>query len=1003
LTINLSAFEVEESTPESRQRTRDAREAAREVIDGLTQEQKLALAGAFIKKSFVTEEVTSEGAPKTPDELWQYIYDTWGIKIARVAVCHDHDSPFDFICLGFFELVPNLFAIGPRGGGKSYDTACLMELNSRWKPGCESMVFGAVDEQNRKVFQDMVEQFIDGGLPEGETEIVGEALASLVQYANGSKVKSAPGTKAKMNGQHPPKAHAEEVEIFNDQAWPESRNMAAAKIRKDGSVIKAQNFGTSTRKHKNGRVDKIYQTFLKAKAAALKKFGRADVDDEVREHITLTSPWYCVIYCFAPETRVRTLRGLVSISEIETGDLVLSRGGQYRPVKQVLRRWHEGEIRSFKTSCGQPIRVTPEHPIAAVKDLRDNRVATKPTSKRSDLDFDEEWAQAGALEVGSYVRVETPLEHQHMRCVDPPSWKGRRGHSHDSYALTPDFLWSIGLYIAEGHASKGAIHFSLDQDEVEYEQRIRDTFEPLGFTVSRYDSVGSATSRSTSITVHSMQLAEWWDEWIGHGCQNKAIPSEIFSLGNHELKYVVQGVLDGDGSERWNALCQTSPVLATQMIELNLRRGGRATLTLPKKRPNRRQISYINNVDPAVQIAPGRADVMTHQRPRGYWDLHGHRYAKVVQNDYEDYSGWVYDLTIEGDEPSFVVENMLVHNCIFEVAAQVPNCRSAPDNQGRPEHELCKCNIVQMGTWDKEGREPRTLQTVCRGRLFRSRGHRSYDEIVQLFMQNDRGTWEAQQECIEAETSGVYVKQFSRKRHGLSFFPIDPANGPFYTGTDWGTTHFACTLWCQYLERRVEAVDYEGNKRVLPAGSRVILAEFYEDGLTSAEMGERVIIKEVKLASHTSFARLPIRKRWADVQGAGDKKVWRKLGLPTSSYGSRVFSEHVKEVRGKYEADRCFVVVSECANYCNEIEAWREDEKGNEVDENFNHAMAAGRYLLYGMLGEYDDPGALGPDQLSEAEKITNPEKAVPSVVMSAITEDVDLYAEEEDAWRSFV
>lgn len=481
----------------------------------------------------------------------------------------------------------------------SFDTSLLMELNSRWKPGCESMVFGAVDEQNNKVYQDLVEHFINGGLPEGESEIVGQPLKSLVQYTNGSKAKSFPGTVAKMNGQHPPKAHCEETEIFKSDAYRESRNMAAAKVMPDGRVIKAQNFGTSTRKWKNGRVDKIYQAFLKAKHAALKKLGKTEVDDEVRDLIAITSPWYCVIYC------------------------------------------------------------------------------------------------------------------------------------------------------------------------------------------------------------------------------------------------------------------------------------------------------------------------------------------------------------------------------LFEIAAQVPNCRAAEENKGKS--DLCKCDQVINGTWDREGEVPRTLESVCRGRLYRSRGHRSYDEVIQLFLQNDRGTWEAQQECIEAESEGLYVQCFSKRRHGLQFFPLDPANGPIYTGTDWGTTHYACTLWVQYLERDVTAVRYEGGEIVIRAGSRVVFAEFYEPNLTSAEMGEKVIAKEVMMAKPLSWDRIPVRKRWADVQGKGDRRVWRKMGLPTANYSTRIFSEHVKTVRGLYENDRAYVVVPSCPNYVNEIESWRSDDKGNEVDENLNHAMAAGRYVFYGMRDIYNDDGPL-PGLISESE-----------------------------------
>jgi hypothetical protein len=590
------------------------RSAVRAMLQGRSQEEMLVLAGA-VAAAETSHTSFADDAPKTPDELWDYIRDTWHIEISRTQVCEDHDTPFDFFCAGFFEWFPNIFCIGPRGGGKSFDMALLHEMNSRFKPGCESITFGAVEEQSQKVYDDFKNIFLNGGLPEGETETAGEPKIQSTVFKNGSVVKCLPGTVAKVNGPHPPKPHSDEVDLMKAPVWKESRNLASDKVTPDGRRIKAQNYATSTMKYKNGRVDVIRQAFLAAKAKAIAKFGVGD-KERVDDLITKTAPFYLFIYC------------------------------------------------------------------------------------------------------------------------------------------------------------------------------------------------------------------------------------------------------------------------------------------------------------------------------------------------------------------------------IFEIAQQVPNCRRAPENAAMPETYTaglperackCDCHVIESGKWD-DG-EPRTLDQVCKGKLYRSRGHRTRSEIIQLFIQNDRLTWEAQQECREAESEGLYIKAFSRKRHGLSSFPLDPSNGPIFTGTDWGFTNPACVLWVQYLERAVPAMDYNGDPKIIPAKSRVVFAEIYIDKATATELGQKAIVREVKLASGWSGGRVPIRRRWADLQGAGDRKDWRKMGLPTAKYSTRSFEEHVKEVRGMFENDRAYVVVDKdeltgmgCPEYADEIEGWREED-GKEV-QSANHAMAAGRYVFYGMHDIYGDSGALLDENSPEAKAI---------------------------------
>ena len=89
----------------------------------------------------------------------------------------------------------------------------------------------------------------------------------------GSKVEVLGGTVAAVNGPHPQKAHSDEVEIMRADTWRESRNLASAKTTPDGRHIMAQNYATSTMKWKGGRVWQILQSFQRAKAEAIERYG----------------------------------------------------------------------------------------------------------------------------------------------------------------------------------------------------------------------------------------------------------------------------------------------------------------------------------------------------------------------------------------------------------------------------------------------------------------------------------------------------------------------------------------------------------------------------------------------------------------------------------------------------------------------------------------------------------------------------------------------------------
>ena len=89
-------------------------------------------------------------APKNNLELYEWIRDVLGFKIATKATHPDHQAPFDFIADAYFERYAILLAQGPRGGGKTRIFSILDVASMRFKPGIEIVAIAGSEDQVRK-------------------------------------------------------------------------------------------------------------------------------------------------------------------------------------------------------------------------------------------------------------------------------------------------------------------------------------------------------------------------------------------------------------------------------------------------------------------------------------------------------------------------------------------------------------------------------------------------------------------------------------------------------------------------------------------------------------------------------------------------------------------------------------------------------------------------------------------------------------------------------------
>lgn len=290
--------------------------------------------------------------------------------------------------------------------------------------------------------------------------------------------------------------------------------------------------------------------------------------------------------------------------------------------------------------------------------------------------------------------------------------------------------------------------------------------------------------------------------------------------------------------------------------------------------------------------------------------------------------------------------------CIAEVAKEVPCCRMADPVErvrrlvelGEDPGTLCECNRVVKGEWDED--VPRTLESVCGGRFFRSRGWMFYDDLTGKFMQNSQPVWEAQMECRRVAVEGVYLPTFTRQRFCVRNWSPRPEFGRIWMGIDWGGGEASVVLWIQGpLFQPVQLMGYAGRPIIVPQKSYIVFDEYHEAGVGANRMADEVVRREI--AWKQQFNGWKVAGRFADMAGRQQREDWHEHSPPlrTSWHISRDFQPTVDAIQGLVGDAHWFVDIDRCVNTVEDAEAWRQ-EKGKEVEDAHTHTMAANRYAL---------------------------------------------------------
>lgn len=289
--------------------------------------------------------------------------------------------------------------------------------------------------------------------------------------------------------------------------------------------------------------------------------------------------------------------------------------------------------------------------------------------------------------------------------------------------------------------------------------------------------------------------------------------------------------------------------------------------------------------------------------------------------------------------------------CCFETSEEVAHCRRAPSDDrekrltelGRNPTERCSCDKVAKGEWN-EG-SPRTLDGVCQGKFFRSRGWMPHDDVKRKFRQNTQAVWEAQMECRRPMADGLYLPGWSRERFTVRGWMPHPHLGQVWLGADWGGSAESAILWVQGpLRVPVKFAGSEGQVLV-PMNSYVVFDELLEANIGASKLGDQVVARE--LGWRRQIPGFRVTARFADMAGKQQRDDWREHDPPLRTVWylpNRDFDPTVTVLQDLVADQRYWVDSARCSRHCDDVESWRQ-KNGREVHDQSSHTAAASRYL----------------------------------------------------------
>lgn len=358
------------------------------------------------------------------------------------------------------------------------------------------------------------------------------------------------------------------------------------------------------------------------------------------------------------------------IVDIKSGDLVFTHKGRIRPVTEIFKREHSGDIYNIKTYGNyKELKITPEHPVYAIKKRGRHDRKWNPT--------EPDFYEIKDLQKGDYIGIPIPqIEVKNKEYIDVLEYvtqfknieetdgriKNGEWRSIPRYIpIDEDFMRFCGLFLAEGsyfYRDKeypNGISFCLNNNKEDSREFLYNYAERLGLSVMTWkDRDRNDSNYAISHKLFSCLIKELLGEHSG----KKRIHNDLLQL-KPELQFkLLLGFAEGDGCEdtdkrygtKRNIMVTTSPFLAEQLYNILLINNIMTSISIQKKEKEHHALRY-------------RIIWFYSQNSTVRFIKDNYIFAKIKNIIINKYNGNVYNFEVEEDN-SYIANKLAVHNCV---------------------------------------------------------------------------------------------------------------------------------------------------------------------------------------------------------------------------------------------------------------------------------------------------------------------------------------------------
>jgi intein/homing endonuclease len=369
--------------------------------------------------------------------------------------------------------------------------------------------------------------------------------------------------------------------------------------------------------------------------------------------------------CVTPDTLVLTKTGLNYITEIKSGDTVLTHKNRWKKVTAISKRLCEGKVYDLYHTTGMPLlSITPSHPLWVVETRTNKRGAFDKGGLNTKTFSNPIWKNGEDLK-NTDLTTSLVLDENEWHDITEISLGNRPKNDHwyshsipNKMLVTDVVLQMIGAFLGDGWCCAGksnSVSFFANENDKDFIDLIESFEKQMNFSFSR-----KKEEKMWKFNVCSKQLADFFIQFYNKNGE-KDLPLSWLNLPTKRFEKIIDGLVMSDGYISKKGVPSISNSSAQLFKKIQVRMMFSKTSIRIFKKSNTLEPKFrgarIHSRKPAYSICIYDENKKHIRR----WYILGFSLNRILFKQERNYSDSVYNIEVE-DDNSYIANGIISHN-----------------------------------------------------------------------------------------------------------------------------------------------------------------------------------------------------------------------------------------------------------------------------------------------------------------------------------------------------